>query len=747
MQSMTAPTQKTKTQDFIAEISKLKCSESLNFTSYYLPPNIDLQVGRKLSYRLSRYFPQVVVIWQEGRFYVLAHRVGTIPSLGEWDSALKNVQNDLGIENNLGKLSQIKETKLTSVIIARLAQEILNVQRPFSTTEKYRDKNAKVVRQATVGYEIIQRGDLDYPALTITNRSPIISIENLADFTKNHPYRQHLEQLLINLEVQTLDTNSTATIVEIVGPIVEHRSALIAKATGAISRQALESAPDEQPVVAVKFGNRGDKFHYALAALCPHITAKTADQLELDWGKLIAATKIGYPERQQLLTKHKSEANRSLLPYGIKLDKSICSRGDNGRDLFWQLSEPLEQTKLLFGQGRIYPHGNILKGLSEGGIYRRSKDFSQEIPIFIAQVDLIQSNVSGNRFMSEVERQLKRFRCKFSRLNPDEPKLNIEHLDNPSGRAELDRKLEELLIIKPDLVFIFLPQSDRERDEDDNGSLYHRIYAKLLKRGIATQFIYEKNLRAVNATSYVLNQVMPGLLGKLGHIPFVLAEPLVIADVFVGLDVARKNKSRLSGTMIACAGVCFYGKQGEFLRAQSEDAIIEGEEIPARFLEALLPAGELKGKTVAIYRDGRFCGNEAQCLADWAVAIEAKFILIECCKSGCPRLYNLLGTESPYIQAPDRGVALKLSDREAIVVTTKVEQKIGVPRPIRLKIRPEGHQVSIDDVLETTLKLTLLHYGSLKSPKLPVMLHGADRIAGLRLRGVSLSKMHRQPWL
>jgi Piwi domain len=746
MQSMTEPIQKTNTQDFLAEISKLKCIESLNFTSYCLPPNFDLQVGKKLSYRLSRCFPQVVVIWQEGRFYVLAHQARTIPNLGEWDSALKRVQKDLGIENNLGKLSQIKEAKLTPVIIARLAQEILSVERPFSTTEKYRDKNAKVVRQANVGYEIIQHGDLDYPALTITNRSPIISIENLADFTKNHPYRQDLEQLLINLEVQTLDTNSTATIVEIVGPIVEHKAALIAKATGAISRQALDSAPDEQPVVAVRFGNRGDKFHYALAALCPHITAKTADQLELDWGKLIAATKIGYQERQQLLTQHKAEANQSLLPYGIQLDLSICSRGDNGRDLFWQLPEPLEQTKLLFGQGRIYPHSNIIRGLSEGGIYRRSKDFSQELPIFIAEVDLIQSNVSGNRFMSEVARQLDRVRCKFSRLNPDEPKLNIENLDNPSGRAELDEKLEELLTIKPDLVFIFLPQSDRERDEDDNGSLYHRIYAKLLKRGIATQFVYEKNLRDVDAR-YILNQVMPGVFGKLGHIPFILAEPLAIADVFVGLDVARKTKLRLSGTTSACAGVCFYGKQGEFLRAQSEDTIIEGEEIPARFLEALLPAGELKGKTVAIYRDGRFCGNEAQCLADWAAAIEAKFILIECCKSGCPRLYNLSAMKPYPIQAPDRGTALKLSDREAIVATTKVEQRIGVPRPIRLKIRPEGHQVSIDDVLETTLKLTLLHYGSLKSPKLPVMLHGADRIAGLRLRGVYLSQMHRQPWL
>jgi hypothetical protein len=46
---------------------------------------------------------------------------------------------------------------------------------------------------------------------------------------------------------------------------------------------------------------------------------------------------------------------------------------------------------------------------------------------------------------------------------------------------------------------------------------------------------------------------MPGIFGKLGHIPFVLAEPLAIADVFVGLDVARKTKLKLSGTTSACA--------------------------------------------------------------------------------------------------------------------------------------------------------------------------------------------------
>lgn len=100
------------------------------------------------------------------------------------------------------------------------------------------------------------------------------------------------------------------------------------------------------------------------------------------------------------------------------------------------------------------------------------------------------------------------------------------------------------------------------------------------------------------------------VLAKLGNVPFVLAEPLQVADVFIGLDVARSKKRRLSGSMNACARVCLYGSRGEFIRAKSEDAAIEGEEIPQRFLEALLPAGTLSRKTVLIYQDGRFCGDE-----------------------------------------------------------------------------------------------------------------------------------------
>ena len=729
---------------FLAEVSLLKYQEQpLNFTSYRLPPNLDLEIGKKLSYRLARYFPNVAVIWHQEIFHLLTHLDGKIPNLDEWNNALQDVRQQLGMEGGWGKLYQIKNSQPTAKIIALLAKEILNVERPFSVKQIPSDNKVKILRRANVNYEILRYEETEYPALTITSRSPITSVDNLADFIKKHPHRQDLEKLLINLEVEILDNNSSATIVEIVGVMSKHRERLIAKATGGVSRHEIEIAPSDQPVVAVKFNNRGDKYHYALAALSPLITSNTAEQLELDWGKLTQATRIDYVERQELLTQYKIEATQSLTPYGIKLDKSIATTDITNSRLFWTPAEPIENTKLRFCQDKIYPYSVILTGLSEGGIYRRSNQLTADRPISIVAIDLIQSDSSSERFMSEVGRQLEKFRCKFTRIDDlNSTKIRIEHLDSPKGRAKLDEKLEDLSILTPDLAFIFLPQSDRDRDDEDGSSLYYRIYEKLLKRGIATQFIYEQSLR--KETRHILNQVMPGVLAKLGHLPFVLAEPLAIADMFIGLDVSRKTKRKLSGTTSACAGICFYGKQGEFLRAKSEDGIIEGEEIPRRFLEKLLPAPDIKGKTVAIYRDGRFCGNEARYLAEWGEALGANFILIECCKSGCPRLYNL---SNKRLQAPDRGIALKLSDREAILVTTKVTPKIGVPRPIRLNIRPEGHQVPIEAVLETTLKLTLLHYGALKPPKLPVVLHGADRLAALRLRGIYLVEMFRQFWL
>ena len=199
--------------------------------------------------------------------------------------------------------------------------------------------------------------------------------------------------------------------------------------------------------------------------------------------------------------------------------------------------------------------------------------------------------------------------------------------------------------------------------------------------------------------------------------------------------------------MNACASLRLYGKNGEFYGYKLEDALIEGEEIPGRVLEKFLPRAKLKEKTVLIYRDGRFCGQEATHLKEWAEVINSKFILVECYKSGISRLYNWNGQ---VIKAPTKGLALRLSPREVILVTTEVKsENMGLPLPLRLRIHEAGYLASIEDLVETTLKLTLLHYGSLNPPRLPVTLYGSDIIAYRRLQGIYPGALDgdRQFWL
>jgi argonaute-like protein implicated in RNA metabolism and viral defense len=240
--------------------------------------------------------------------------------------------------------------------------------------------------------------------------------------------------------------------------------------------------------------------------------------------------------------------------------------------------------------------------------------------------------------------------------------------------------------------------------------------------------------------------VVPGILAKLGNLPYVLAEPLGIADIIIGFDISRTPKKKLAGSINACATVRFYGNRGEFLRYRLEDSLIEGEEIPLRMIENFLPKAILKNKTVLIYRDGLFRGKEVEYLLSRADAINAKLILVECYKSGIPRLYDL---DNGNLTQPSRGLALRLSSREVILVTTQVLDNIGVPRPLRLKIHEKGEQISLESLVNITLKSTLLHYGSLKDPRLPVFLYAADRIAYRRLQGIYPGKIEddRQSWL
>ena len=169
---------------------------------------------------------------------------------------------------------------------------------------------------------------------------------------------------------------------------------------------------------------------------------------------------------------------------------------------------------------------------------------------------------------------------------------------------------------------------------------------------------------------------------------------------------------------------------GEFLRYIIHDAPIEGETIPEGILQSMFPMSEFEGKRVVVHRDGPFRGEEKPGLTDWALKIGAEFYLVEVIKSGTPRLYARYANT---FEQPPKASAFRLNDTEAFLVSTQLHVNNATVRP--LHIRTE-RSLSIEQAIHSVLSLTILHYGSLKPPRLPVDIHYSDRIAGLALRGI-----------
>jgi len=748
---------------YLSEIFQLSISQP-NLICFRLSPEVDRKIGNRFSWRFSQKFPDAIVIWEDKCFWVLAKPDQPMPNQGEWRTALNEIIEEL--KNDIGDRSYsiqwVNQPDPTASTCAQLAVRVLQIRRTFSPADTvWSDNRVAVKREVDFWAETFELQGILYSALVLTPHSYFTFNGSLSDFYENHPYRHKPQELLSGMKVRVIETNSSATVVNLAGNIGERREELLEKATGSISKEKLRAAPDEQPVVAVHFGKETKEFHYPMAALYPCITKDTAHKFDVEYGDLLKHTKIPYIERKNCLTSYKQKAGEHLTVYGFQLGDSINSR--QHPKIFRSLPFKLDETKLLFGKDKsgqnvIGKRGEVLKGLSRGGVYRKHKEYeedpSREIRISVLKIGNFKVN---SLFLEQIYQRLKLYQFESIPLidreskKIDEDRVKVVLTDGLSpdeAKARVEQAIDELLPIPPDLVLTFLPQSDRHADNSEDGSFYAYISSRLLRRGIASQVIYEDTLKDTSNHGNILNQVIPGILAKLGNLPFILAEPLEVADYFIGFDISRTPKKKGTGSLNVCASVRLYSKQGEFIRYRLEDALTEGEEIDKRTLERFLPAAELSRKTVLIYRDGHFCGSEIKHLRERSKAIGSNFILVECIKSGIPRLYNF---EQSVLKAPKKGLSLCLSSHEVILVTTEVKsEKMGLPYPLRLRVIPdEGQQVSLDSVVEATLKLTLLHHGALKEPRLPVPLYGSDRIAYRRLQGISPGALDgdKQFWL
>ncbi|MFX1501410.1 MAG: hypothetical protein ACFFDH_10660, partial [Promethearchaeota archaeon] len=145
-------------------------------------------------------------------------------------------------------------------------------------------------------------------------------------------------------------------------------------------------------------------------------------------------------------------------------------------------------------------------------------------------------------------------------------------------------------------------------------------------------------------------------------------------------------------------------------------------------------------KTIMIHRDGFFRGDEISYLKELGEKYGINFQFVEVIKRNVPRLYNIANQK---FLNPEKNQIFYLSDKEAILVNNEVK---GTKTANPLRIRVSDSSI-LNKALISIMALRMMHFGTTKTPKLPVTISFSDRISGFARRGIKPpNKSGNIPW-
>ena len=657
-------------------------------------------IGGRLSYRLKRSL--------QGHWAWAANRVLTdTPSSSE---SIMKVVNELWEEqpDTFRGLQEVESDdnwrptpQTIADFVARGLFDDVDGQIRAALSRDSRDlRNARVERRYHARGWVVQ-GE---PSVSVTLSSRIIPTQDLKTYADGLTSSEEL----IGVMVADKTSDLTGTVVAVSGDVAAHGTRLLRLTKRPEMRQLIEAAPSDELVLSVLAGIR--EYDYVMSALGIVIRLEDCHRFGIDSRDASSALRIEPAARSELIR-----------PIAEILKKHDLVRdafsSDRAPGVFLRASDVGFTPQLRVGNDQrwAYDERQLLPTLRKHGLYKPSSEFGPEAPIRIGVVNALKVG-SIDTFKTALERELQGLSLSTDFVGEENVGL--------VSRAQLEQSFNNLDGTGPNLFLVLLPFA--ARGEDGDSDAYNLVKSLTINRGRQSQVVYQSTMD----NAYALGNIVLGVLGKTGNIPFVLAEPLEYADMVVGIDIAREQKRSLPGSISATAIARIYFGNGEFLRYVIHDAQIEGETIPRDVLEGLFPLAEFKGKRVVIHRDGYFRGQEGPTLRAWAKEIGAEFHLVEVLKTGTPRVYSY---QDGRVQQPSKGTAVKLSETEAFLVSSLPPFTNATPNPLR--IRTES-PFTIGQAIHSTLSMTLLHYGSLQPPRLPVTIHYSDKIARMALRGI-----------
>lgn len=706
--------------NYISTILEVSFSSQPRVTCLQTNSTLSIQQGRKIASQFSGRNYAVKGIYCQGYFWVICLPNNT-SSQADWQEQFSAIAHKLRSE--FGQL----DLTLTEIsidvppinVISQLARQILSPKAKEQPHTVLQESFYQIYRELDIVPETIFP---EKAGIALNWKTHIKPTETLKDYWIRNNKDQNT---LLNLDVRNRFANHRIGMIDsILGTCETERDRLLSYDLIPNTRRLIENSDNEDLVVSVKDKNQGNYSDYVISGLELNINPNNCQLVGLNnYEQYRKQAKIELREWETLLDKGKQLAQNTLSDWGIEVSSNYVNSRENDEIFF--CTSKLKEIDLEFGNQKIYSRTQIKKGLKQGGVFSRHSNFPQGKPINVVALRLCEDK--ANDYLNSLGYALEEIGFKIKLVKPIP--LPVSGKMSEEDVATIDRELESAIALNPDLFLTILPTGDKQLDDTSQGSYYHHISQQLLKQGIPSQMVTVENLN----NSHIINNIALGILAKLGNLPFVLKEPLKVADCFLGLDVARFRKSKGNGTQNACACVRVYGSKGEFIKYYLEQDYLEGEEISPRILRKFTPEKELANKTVLVFRDGRFRGEELSFLTERGEAINTKFIFVEITKNRTTRLFNYQGSS---LQIPDRYLLFRHSNTEATVVTTQPPQKVGIASPIRITIRQEGIVPPFRDVLDATLKLCLLHHGSYQEPKLPVPIYASDRIGYKTLKGL-----------
>lgn len=684
--------------------SKLLMTEVFPILTETLPPlysySLDLSdgdkstVGGKLAYRLKRTF-EGHWAWADSRIVTDApqdesHIMEVIKPL--WAEQPKIFHGLRGIKLDSNWKPSAKA--LSDFVARGLLSDYEGEIRSLLNAQKRDLGNVYVERVIDIrGWQVQHK-----PAVSVSISSRLLHKQDVADYIAQYGVDD-----LEGLEVADKTSTLKGTVQEIVGPLSGERERLLAVTQREEMQSIIEKAPDDEWVVKVRAGF-GSSYDYVVSALRFIVRSEHFHRFKVNAKTALNAMRIDPAKRADLITRVSGIAQRQYV-----------GKAYNSTSAPHLFQTTRYASQVLVGNNKAVPYNeSILTPLQKHGLYKLSDRFSAGNPIRVGFINALNGDPTAD-FWNQIEVQLRS-------LGFGVQKVGTISVDGGS-RAAFERAINELGNMV-DVLLAFFP--DQYDDDDEDESAYARFKSLTVGRGIPSQVIEQSTMK----NTYSVGNIVMGILGKTGNIPYVLADSLDFADVIVGIDVAREKKKRLQGSVSATAVARLYLNNGEFLQYAIHDAPLEGETVPANVLQALFPLNTFAGKRVIVHRDGYFRGDEKRALKAWASEIGATFHLVQVIKSGSPRVYAY---EKQLFVQPQKGSAFLISDSEALLVSSLPPFKNATPQPLRITAE---QPFTIEQALKSVLAMTDLHYGSLRAPRLPVTIHYSDQIAYLAIRGI-----------